>query len=124
MATVQAVRQQHSTRKIVACIEIHTFSSLSKEFMCQYEGTMDNADYAFVYFNPEAVEHKKMEPLSPDDVQRGFGEKVRVFTDTAQLITAMKELPRTNVVYLLMTSGNFGGLDIQKTAKELIEPLS
>ncbi|GHT72612.1 peptidoglycan synthetase [Bacteroidia bacterium] len=119
-ATVQAVKQQFASRKLVSCIELHTFSSLNKDFLEQYAGAMDDADNAFVYFNPDAVQHKQLAPLQSQDVQQAFGGNVQVFTDNQSLIKALTALPKTNVIYLLMSSGNFGGLNIAETAKQLI----
>ena len=63
-ATSSAMKKQFSNRKLVACIELHTFSSLNKEFLIQYEGSMNEPDTAIVYFNPEAVEHKKINSIT------------------------------------------------------------
>ena len=102
-------------------MELHTFSSLSADFLAEYDGCMDDADIAIVYFSPEAVKHKKLDMISVEDVIAGFGGGVTVHTDSEilkdyLLHTSMEE---TNI--LLMSSGNFGGLDVIALGKQLIE---
>ncbi len=119
-ATTEAVKKQFPSRKLYACMELHTFSSLSKEFLSQYEGAMHDADIAYVYFNPETVKHKQLAEISADDVATGFGGNVKVFTDNAALVAELKKLPASNANFLLMSSGNFGGLNIKEFAGELV----
>src|SRR5690606_31894107 len=71
-ATVSAVKQQFPNRKLVACMELHTFSSLKKDFLPQYNGAMEEADIALVYFSPEVVAHKKLEIISAETVEKAF----------------------------------------------------
>jgi UDP-N-acetylmuramate: L-alanyl-gamma-D-glutamyl-meso-diaminopimelate ligase len=120
-ATVSALREQFPTRRLIACMELHTFSSLSADFLTEYDGCMDEADIAIVYYSQEALKHKKLEMISKNDVLAGFGGGVTVHTDSEilkdyLLHTSMEE---TNI--LLMTSGNFGGMDIIALGKQLIE---
>ena len=72
-ATTNAVKEQYPSRKVVACLELHTFSSLNQEFLPQFVGTMDNADLAYVYYNDDVVAHKNLPELSKDVVQKSFG---------------------------------------------------
>ncbi|MGL4363859.1 MAG: UDP-N-acetylmuramate--L-alanine ligase [Bacteroidales bacterium] len=119
-ATTDAVKQQFPKRKLYACMELHTFSSLSKDFLSQYAGTMQSADCAYVYFNPHTLQHKNLKAITEDEVLEGFGGNVKVFTHSADLLSALQELPSENTNYLLMSSGNFGGVDIQALAKKLV----
>lgn len=73
-ATTAAVQKQFPHRKLVACMELHTFSSLNKEFLKEYEGAMNTCDTAIVYFNPHTIAHKKLEPITADEVRRAFGQ--------------------------------------------------
>lgn len=121
-ATVKAVRNQYPTRKIIACMELHTFSSLTEEFLPQYEGSMEDADVAFVYYNPDVVEHKRLKPIDPDDVKEAFGGKnVTVFTDSKKFQNSLRALNFKNSVLLLMTSGNFSGVNLIEFAEELLQ---
>lgn len=119
-ATVDAVKMKYPDKKVIACMELHTFSSLKKDFLPQYAGSMNKADLAYVYYNPKVVEHKKLEPISINDVTQGFnGENITVFDVSDQLITTLQETDLSNTVVLLMSSGNFNGLDLTKFAEEL-----
>ena len=121
-ATTKAVKAQFGDRPLVACMELHTFSSLKADFLPQYKGTMDAADIAFVYFSPKTVEHKQLEPITADDVFKAFGNpNLKVFTDSEEIVKALKSTSFDNKNLLLMTSGNFGGVDLKVLAKELSE---
>ncbi len=120
-ATVAAVKEQFPTRKLVACMELHTFSSLKKEFLPQYDQCMAAADLAFVYFSPEVVAHKKLENITADLVKQSFGTpNVKVYTDSAELTNDLRQLTWENANLLLMSSGNFHGVDLNAFAQELI----
>ncbi len=116
-ATIDAVREQYPGRSITACLELHTFSSLNEEFLPQYKSTMDNADHAFVYFNPKTIEHKKLPALDPATVKAAFGnDKVRIFTDKNDLLEALQHEDPSNRIILLMSSGTFDALDMEKVS--------
>jgi UDP-N-acetylmuramate: L-alanyl-gamma-D-glutamyl-meso-diaminopimelate ligase len=119
LATIEAVKEQYPARKLIACMELHTFSSLTKEFLKEYKGTMNRADYRIVYYNPHTLAHKKLPRLEPEEVKGFFGENVEVFTETAQMLSSIKKINGTNTNVLFMSSGNFDGLDIKIIAQEL-----
>lgn len=119
-ATIEAVKAQFPNRKLVACIELHTFSSLNKNFLVQYADTMKAADTAIVYIDEKTFQHKKLEPFSKIDVQTAFNNKELHFFDNSELLRQYLlgiNFYRTNL--LLMSSGNFGGVDLVKLAREL-----
>ena len=122
-ATTAAIKQQYPSRKVVACMELHTFSSLNKEFLPFYKDAMMAADLALVYFNPEVVAHKKLAPLSNEDVFNGFGGNVIVFDNSANFTRYIYSQDWNNSVLLLMSSGNFDGIDYNILGDELIEKL-
>ncbi len=120
-ATISAVRNQYPQRKLVACMELHTFSSLTAEFLPQYRSCMDEADVAFVYFNPEVIKHKRLKPISPAEIEQAFQKQgLQVFTNSHMLQQALKNIDYTNTALLMMTSGNFDGIDIKSFATELL----
>ena len=120
-ATTQAVKNQYPDRELIACIELHTFSSLNQEFLSQYKNTMLAADKAFVYFSPKAIEHKKLKMLSENEVQEAFFSKnITVFTDSDKLMAAVKSINFDNKNLLLMSSGNFDGVDFEELGNKLI----
>lgn len=120
-ATVNAVRERYPDKRLVACMELHTFSSLMADFLPQYKGCMQEADVAIVYFNPKVIEHKRLTPITADDVKHAFGtDNVEVYTDSEAMQSRLKELDYTNTALLLMTSGTFDGIDIPAFAKECI----
>lgn len=120
-ATVRAVRNQYPDKKLIACMELHTFSSLNEDFLPQYAGSMKDADVAIVYFNPEVIKHKKLKSFSPETVAEDFGGKnIEVFTDVKKMEEKLKSLNYENSALLFMSSGTFSGIDVQEFAKELL----
>ena len=121
-ATVKAVKHQYPERKLVACMELHTFSSLTEDFLPQYAGCMTEADVAFVYYNPEVIQHKRLKEIKPEQVQQAFGgTNLTVFTDSEELQAKLRELNYDNSALLLMTSGNFSGVNLIEFAEELLK---
>lgn len=110
-ATVDAVKQQYNDRKVVAVFELHTFSSLSRHFLPQYNGSMQAADNSIVYFNPHVFEMKRMPVLETAEVKNGFGGDIEVINSTSELISKINfyksNVSNTPCVLLLMSSGNF-----------------
>ena len=120
-ATTKALSSQFPERNLVACMELHTFSSLNSTFLKQYKGTMENADKAFVYFNPETLRHKKLNEISSKDVLNAFDtQNVKVFTDSNLLVKELSSLNWNNTNLLLMSSGNFDGIDFENLAQNLL----
>lgn len=121
-ATLTAVREQYPDYQLVACMELHTFSSLTADFLPQYSHCMELADTAFVYFNPKVIEHKRLTPITPEMVQANFGTKnVRVFTDTQALKEALEAIRYHRTALLMMTSGTYDGMNINQEATHLLE---
>jgi UDP-N-acetylmuramate: L-alanyl-gamma-D-glutamyl-meso-diaminopimelate ligase len=119
-ATLDAVKNQFTDRKLVACMELHTFSSLRADFLDQYNGTMDLADEAMVYFNPEVVKKKKLEPITIEQVKKAFGnENVLVVDSTEDVLSWIRSKEWKNRNLLMMSSGNFDGIDYDQLGKEL-----
>ena len=120
-ATVNAVRERYPDKQLTACMELHTFSSLTAAFLPQYKDCMKDADRAFVYFNPKVIEHKRLTPITKEDVAAAFGTKnVEVFTDSAALQDRLRGIEYRNATLLMMTSGTFDGMNIDEFAKQLI----
>jgi len=120
-ATVDAVREKYPQRKLIACMELHTFSSLQHSFLPQYKNTMKNADIAIVYYNPKVVEHKKLNSISKKDVKKGFGENVLVANSKEAIVDFLSSETWENTVLLMMSSGNFDKLEYQELGIELRE---
>lgn len=122
-ATIAAVKAQFGQRKVVACMELHTFSSLTAEFLEHYRGAMDDADEAIVYFNPHTIAHKKLQAISVEQVQNAFARPdIKVMIDSHQLIDYLTSHSWSNSVLLMMSSGNFDGVDFKQLATELNLP--
>ena len=112
IATIDAVKKQFKDRKIVACMELHTFSSLNKKFLSQYVNSMNNADEAIIYFSLEAIKHKRLDPISKEDIKHAFkNEKLKVINDKEELIDHLKDIYTKNTNLLMMSSGNFNKLN-------------
>ena len=110
-ATTSAIKEQYPNRKVVAYMELHTFSSLKKEFLPLYEGAMNSADEAIVYFSPDVVKHKKLEPISKELVAKSFGGGVIVMNNTEEVLNNLQSKSWNNTVLIMMSSGNFDGID-------------
>ena len=120
-ATVNAVRERYSNKKLVACMELHTFSSLMADFLPQYKGCMAEADIAYVYFNPKVIEHKRLTPITAEEVREAFGTKnVEVFTESEALQERLRSLDYRNTALLMMSSGTFDGIKVNEFAKQLL----
>ncbi len=114
-ATVDAVKEQFPERHLLAVMELHTFSSLNKQFLKEYRGSMDASDESIVFFKPEVLQHKKLEDIDESEVMSAFGKKdLKVMTNSQELERLIKgaRQPGTNI--LLMSSGNFGGIEVDK----------
>lgn len=120
-ATINAVRERYPEKKLIACMELHTFSSLMADFLPQYKDCMKEADVAYVYFNPKVIEHKRLTPITKNEVCDAFGTKnVEVFTESAALQERLKEIDYRNVALLMMSSGTFDGIDVKEFCVKLL----
>lgn len=118
-ATTKAVKEQYHKRRVIACMELHTFSSLKKEFLPHYKDAMNHADVAVVYFSHEVVKHKKLEPITAEQVKDAFGGNVIVLTETTEVLDFIRSQDWNNAVLLMMSSGNFDGIDYDQLGVEL-----
>jgi len=114
-ATINAVKEQFAERTIVACLELHTYSSLSEGFLHHYSGSMMEADIAIVYFNHHAIQLKRLPEITAEQIRTGFSQpSLEVFDDSGKLKKRLLELPNENMVYLMMSSGNFDGINLKE----------
>ncbi len=120
-ATSSAMKMQFQKRQLVACMELHTFSSLNEDFLAQYSGTMDLPDEAYVYFSPKAIEHKKLKPITVEQVYKAFNRTdLKVFTDSEELMKEIRNKDWNKKNLLLMSSGNFNGVDFNELAEYIL----
>jgi UDP-N-acetylmuramate: L-alanyl-gamma-D-glutamyl-meso-diaminopimelate ligase len=123
-ATIQAVKQQFPDRKLVACMELHTFSSLNKNFLSEYAGAMNEADTAIVYIDAKTFEQKKMEPYEAAVVKEAFERADLQFFNTAEELSAhLNDIDFERKNLLMMSSGNFGGVDLQDLSNKVIHKI-
>jgi len=117
-SVTNAVKEQYQNKEVVGCLEIHTYSSLNPEFLVQYKGALDKADIKIVNYDPEALKIKRMEMISPEDIKKAFGdESIIVFTSSEELQNYLNEIDKTNKVFLMMSSGSFGGMNLNEVFK-------
>lgn len=113
-ATISAVRNQYPEHQLIACLELHTYSSLSKEFLQYYKGTMDHCDVPLLYFDPHAVEIKKLDMPDKNEIIDGFSNNMlQVFNEIQTMKLVIKESIQKRTVILFMSSGNFDNLDLK-----------
>ena len=119
-ATTEAVKSQFPERKLVACLELHTYSSLNAEFLKQYKGTLDAAEEAVVFYSPEAVNIKKLDSISKEQIAKAFErEDLIIYTEPEEFKSYLFEQKFSNTALLLMSSGTYGGLDFDKVQEIL-----
>ena len=115
-ASINAVKEQFPDKKLVAVLELHTFSSLDKNFMEEYKGAMEMADEAIVFYSKHALELKRMNFLEPQVVKNGFEkENLEVITERKSLEEKLKSYNFNNTNFLFMSSGNYDGMNILTT---------
>lgn len=120
-AAVRAVKNQYPNRKLLACLELHTYSSLSPEFLKEYRNTMDAADKAVVFYSPHAVMIKQLDEIKREQIEEAFDrDDLVVFTNPADFKTYLYTQDYADSCLLLMSSGNYGGLDFDEI-KQYIE---
>lgn len=114
-AAVKAFCEQFKDEQKYGFLELHTYSSLNPVFLEQYDHAMDGLDHAIVFYSEDALKIKRMEPISPDLIKEKFKNKnLTVFTNAEELHQYWNTLDKTQGVYMMMSSGNFGGLDLTK----------
>jgi UDP-N-acetylmuramate: L-alanyl-gamma-D-glutamyl-meso-diaminopimelate ligase len=119
-ATTTAVKKQYSEREVIACLELHTYSSLNAEFLSEYKGALNSADKAVVFYSPHAVKIKKLEEVSETQIEDAFErEDLIIYTNPAEFREFLFNQNLGNTAVVLMSSGNYGGLDFDEV-KELI----
>ena len=120
-ATIKAVKEQFPNSKLFACMELHTFSSLNKEFLAHYHGCMEAADVAIVYFSPHTIELKKLPPISVEEVKNAFGgNNIKVYTNSKELLSDLLKENWENKNLLMMSSGNFDGIDFKDLGEKIV----
>ena len=114
-ATVKAVKEQYPNRSLVACVELHTFSSLNKKFLPEYAGSLGAADTAVVFFSEHTLAMKKLPPITKEDIKQAFSHpNLFVFTEKAAFEQFLKNQEWHKKNLLLMSSGNFQGLNMEE----------
>lgn len=116
-ATTKAVKEQYPDRTLIACLELHTYSSLNAEFLKEYEGALDAADVAVVFYSPDAVKIKQLEEVTYEQIAKAFNrEDLIIYTNPAAFKEYLYHLKydTKGVALLLMSSGNYGGLNFDE----------
>ena len=114
-ATTAAVKEQFPDKKVIACLELHTYSSLNAEFLEEYRNSLDKADEALVFYSPDAVAIKKLQEVSEDQIRNAFQKNgLKIFTNPNTFKSELKNTNLDNSVLLMMSSGNYGGLDMEE----------
>ncbi|MGW8123888.1 UDP-N-acetylmuramate--L-alanine ligase [Roseivirga echinicomitans] len=121
LATSTAVKNQFPDRYLVACLELHTFSSLNKDFISQYKDTFNSSDEAIIFINPDAVKQKGLETLTEADLRKAFNRKdIILFNESAKLKDHLLKHQWANKNLILMSSGNFGGLNLAALKQHIL----
>ncbi len=114
-ATTRAVKEQYQNRQLIACLELHTYSSLTAEFLKEYEGTLNAADEAVVFYSPEAVKIKRLDTVSTQQIEKAFNRNdLIIYTQPEKFKEYLYQKDFSNTALLLMSSGNYGGLDFEE----------
>ena len=114
-ATTKAVKEQYPDRTVIACLELHTYSSLNAEFLKEYQGALDYADIAVVFYSPDAVKIKQLEEVTYEQIAQSFNRKeLIIYTNPKDFKDYLFNLNLENSALLLMSSGNYGGLNFDE----------
>ncbi|WP_422860843.1 UDP-N-acetylmuramate--L-alanine ligase [Flagellimonas sp. S174] len=114
-ATTSAVKEQYPERRVLACLELHTYSSLNAEFLKEYQGALDKADEAVVFYSPDAVKIKRLEEVTESQIREAFkNQNLKVYTDPIAFQEFLFGQNLDSTALLLMSSGNYGGLDFNQ----------
>ena len=114
-ATTKAVKNQYPDRTLIACLELHTYSSLNAEFLKEYQGALDAADVAVVFYSPDAVKIKQLEEVTYEQIAQSFQrEDLIIYTNPADFKNFLFSQNFDNSALLLMSSGNYGGLNFDE----------
>ncbi len=117
-ATTKAVKNQYPDRKLIACLELHTYSSLNAEFLKEYQGALDAADVAVVFYSPDAVKIKQLKEVTYEQIAQSFQrEDLIIYTNPADFKNFLFSQNLDNSALLLMSSGNYGGLNFDEVQK-------
>jgi len=120
-ATTSAVKKQFPNRKLIACLELHTYSSLNSNFIQEYKGALNSADEALIFYSPKALEIKKMTSISTEEIKQAFGDlNLQIHTNPKQFKDFIFAQNYDNTTLLLMSSGNYGGLDFEELKKIIL----
>lgn len=120
-ATTEAVKEQYPKRTLLACLELHTYSSLNAEFLKEYKGTLNAADQAVVFYSPESVKIKQLDEVTHQQIATAFERQdIQIFTNAEAFKNFLFSQKLNDTVLLLMSSGNYGGLDFDEV-KTLVE---
>ena len=119
-ATTQAVKDQFPQKKLVACLELHTYSSLSPDYLPTYHETLAAADQVFVFYDPKTLEIKKRPPIEPQMIEKAFEHpNLKVFVQPESLHKELLQTDYKDSVLLMMSSGNYGGIDWDVLAEHI-----
>ena len=119
-ATTEAVKKQYAQREVIACLELHTYSSLNAEFLSEYKGALDQADKAVVFYSPHAVKIKQLDQVTTAQIETAFDrEDLIIFTNPTEFKGFLFSQNLEQKALVLMSSGNYGGLDFEEV-KDLI----
>ena len=121
-ATVEAITSRYPGREIVACLELHTYSSLNAGFLPLYDGTLEKATIALVYYNPHAIRLKKLRELTSEEVKKSFGKgNISVYDNSAEMFSFIRQQKYRNPVYIFMSSGDYDGCNLKLLSEELLK---
>ena len=114
-ATTEAVKKQYAQRDVIACLELHTYSSLNAAFLAEYNGALDKADKAVVFYSPHAVKIKQLDSVSEEQISNAFQrDDLIIFTNPTEFKEFLFSQNLHQSAVVLMSSGNYGGLDFEE----------
>ena len=121
-ATIKAVKEQYPGKRLVACMELHTYSSLSIDFLSHYKGCMEDADESIVYFNPHALQLKNLPQIDANQIREGFSDnKMEIYSDSVLLYEHLVSSDWKNSNLLMMSSGNFDGMNLSERVARIMK---
>ena len=120
IATTKALKNQYKNRKLIALLELHTFSSLNEEFIVEYKDSLKSADTAILFYDPKAIKNKGLKEINDQNIKKAFNDdKLRIFSNPEALKDFLLSQSYSNTNLLLMSSGNYASLDLEYITNQI-----
>ncbi|MAU62934.1 MAG: peptidoglycan synthetase [Flavobacteriaceae bacterium] len=122
IAATNAIKKQFKRRKLIALLELHTFSSLNENFINEYKDSLKSADLAILFYDPNAVLNKGLNEINKEKIKSAFNDSnLKVFSDSNKLQDFLLEQSYSYSNLLFMSSGNYASINLNFLINQIKE---